>query len=98
MPRLPALCLLLTALSAASACHRVERSAPPRTEAVAPMPANEGGSKISLPQAPASRPTRSEALAMCEAYMGFEKNDCLDKVKQDYPQVVAMFAGATNAG
>lgn len=86
MSRLPLICLLLLPSLALSACHRIE---PGQVLPEASVPAPAEGSKTSLGRKPASRPSRAEALSLCDAYMGFEKNDCLDKVRQDYAQVVA---------
>ena len=87
MSRLPLLCLPLLASLAISACQRID-AVETLPEASSPAPTAEG-SKTSLEHKPATRPSRGEALEMCDAYMGFEKNDCLDKVKRDYDQVVA---------
>lgn len=40
-------------------------------------------------QADKLRPTKEEALQSCDAYMGYQKNDCLDKVLRNYAEVVA---------
>lgn len=100
MARLPAVVLLLGSLSLIGACHRVSAPAPAPAEPATPRPAAD---TQTLPTRPAAKPTRSEALALCEAYMGFEKNDCLDKVKQDYAEIVASLDmpaihGAAHAG
>lgn len=91
MSRLPLICLLLLPSLALSACHRIE---PVQALPEATVPAPAAGSKTSLERKPASRPSRAEALSLCDAYMGFEKNDCLDKVRQDYAQVVASLGDA----
>jgi hypothetical protein len=87
MSRLPLLCLLLLPSLALGACHRID-AVETLPEASAPAPTVEG-SKTSLERKPVVRPSRGEALSMCDAYMGFDKNDCLDKVRRDYDQVVA---------
>jgi hypothetical protein len=98
MSRLTAVCVL-ACLSTLAACERTAATPEPIPEAAAPSPAAES-SKASMPHKSAMRPTRGQALSLCDAYMGFEKNDCIDKVKHDYDhQVVASLAhGTSHAG
>lgn len=96
MPRPPLLWLLLLSSLIMTACHRIE-AVETLPEAGSPAPTVEG-SKTSLERKPVSRPSRGEALDMCDAYMGFEKNDCLDKVKRDYDQVVASIGSGVASG
>ncbi|WP_428312473.1 hypothetical protein [Hydrocarboniphaga sp.] len=95
MPRPPLLCLLLLSSLSMTGCHRIE-AVETLPEASSPAPTVEG-SKTSIERKPVLRPSRGEALSMCDAYMGFEKNDCLYKVKRDYDQVVASI-GSSIAG
>ncbi len=73
------ICGVVACALALSACK--PKTSPPSkpTEPASPS------SKVSLPVAP----DRRQALEHCEAFMGYEKNECLDKVRQVFPQTVA---------
>lgn len=55
-------------------------------DGAAPASEAPGPSRI---QADKRRPTKEEAIQFCEAFMGFQKNECLDRVRRDYAQIVA---------